>query len=122
MKKYKVGDTFFVESIIGFAPKNGYAKVKKILKKYAEIEFLDKNETGVYRLNLEKCRIIDCVGNQVGKVHQSKDAYEVATGIKKAAAKIYKAIAGCEGYSKLLGKSKSDLNRIAEMLDINLYE
>ena len=120
MSKYKVGDTFFVESIVGRDPKNGYAKITKVGQKYADIKFLDKSENGEYRVSMEKNCVFDSAGYKVGEIYQSKDAYEVATGIKKAAREISDAMYGHSGYSKLLGKSIDDLKRIAEMLDIDL--
>lgn len=120
MKEYKVGDTFFVESIVGFSQKNGYAKVVKVGKKYAEIKFLDKSENDEYKVSIERNMVVDSYGIEFGLIYQSKDAYEVATGLKKAARKISDAMYGHSGYSKLLGKSIDDLKRIAEMLDIDL--
>ena len=120
MSKYKVGDTFFVESIVGFSPKNGYAKVTKVWKKYAEIKFLDKSENDKYRVSIERNMVVDSAGIEFGLIYQSKDAYEVATGLKKAARKISDAMHGRSGYLKLLEKSMNDLNRIAEILDIDI--
>ena len=120
MRKYKVGDTFFVAPSGKYREKEGWAKVTKVWRKYAEIGFLGKDEYINYLLNMEKGIVCDANDYEVGVVYQSKDAYEVASGIKKAARKISDAMYGHSGYSKLLGKSIDDLKRIAEMLDIDL--
>ena len=122
MSKYKVGDTFFVAPSGKYREKEGWAKVTKVWSKYAEIAFLGKGEYINYRLIMEKGIVCDANSCEVGVAYQSKDAYDVETGVKKAALKISKAMSDCEFHSKLLSKSIGDLRRIAEMLDINLSE
>ena len=122
MSKYKVGDTFFVTLSGKYREKEGWAKVTEVWGKYAEIAFLGKDEYINYCLNIDSRIVFDANNREVGFAYQSKDAYHVATGIKKAARKISDALYGHSGYSKLLEKSIDDLRRIADMLDIELDE
>lgn len=120
MSKYKVGDTFFVAPSGKYREKEGWVTVRKVWRKYAEIAFVCKDEHINYRLNMENLIVCDANGLEVGVAYQSKNAYEVAAGVKKAAAKISRVMSGFECHSILLNKSMSDLRRIAEILDIDL--
>ena len=106
MSKYKVGDTFFVAPSGRFFKKEGYATVKKVGRKYAEMD----------------SGIIYCNKSQAGVLYKTKEEYDLKIKKEKISEKISRDISGFCGYKKLIGVSMDDLLKIAEMLDIELDE
>ena len=121
MSKYKVGDTFFIAPSGRFFKKEGYATVKKVGRKYAEIEFVEKSIFGEYILNMDS-GIIYCNKSQAGVLYKTKEEYDLKIKKEKISEKISRDISGFCGYKKLIGVSMDDLLKIAEMLDIELDE
>ena len=121
MSKYKVGDTFFVAPSGRFYTKEGYATIKKIGRKYAQIEFVEKSIFGEYVLNMEN-GIIYYNKSQVGVLYKTRDEYDLKNKKEKISEKLTRELSGFCGYKKLIEVSIDDLLKIAQILGINLDE